>query len=85
MYLELRTPDKVFFEGDIKAVNLPGSDGSFEILNQHAAIISLLTAGRVTIKSSEKQYHCKIDTGLVEMHANRVIVLVESVTQFVAA
>ncbi|WP_299777536.1 hypothetical protein [uncultured Formosa sp.] len=50
MYLEIVSPEATLFSSEIDAVSVPGADGEFEMLNHHAAIVSLLTAGTVKIK-----------------------------------
>jgi len=50
MTLEILTPDKKVFEGDVTAVTVPGTMGSFQILHDHAPIISTLEDGPVIIK-----------------------------------
>jgi F-type H+-transporting ATPase subunit epsilon len=49
LYLEVRTPDKEIFNGEIEQVILPGKDGMFGILKNHAPIIASLQKGKVTI------------------------------------
>lgn len=79
MYLEIITPNKTVFQGDVTLIQLPGSKGSFTVLNNHAPIISTLDAGTVKIKdSSENEHFFKINGGVVEQLANKIIVLVES-------
>ncbi|MBP1840340.1 F0F1 ATP synthase subunit epsilon [Formosa algae] len=50
MYLEIVSPEATLFSSEVDAVTVPGVDGEFEMLNHHAAIVSLLTAGTVKIK-----------------------------------
>ncbi|MDW5289997.1 hypothetical protein [Formosa sp. PL04] len=50
MYLEIVSPEATLFSSEVDAVTVPGTDGEFEMLNHHAAIVSLLTAGTVKIK-----------------------------------
>jgi F-type H+-transporting ATPase subunit epsilon len=50
MYLEIITPDTRLFEGEVSSVTLPGEKGSFQILNNHAPVISILQAGTIKIK-----------------------------------
>ncbi|HEX3934414.1 MAG TPA: F0F1 ATP synthase subunit epsilon, partial [Puia sp.] len=50
MILEILTPDKKVYEGEVTSVTLPGTMGSFEILNQHAPIISTLEDGKVVVR-----------------------------------
>jgi F-type H+-transporting ATPase subunit epsilon len=79
MLLEIITPDKKVFEGEVKLVQLPGSKGKFEILKNHAPIISTLDKGIVRIvemNGDEKTF--EVDGGVVENISNKIIVLVES-------
>ncbi len=79
MHLEIITPDKKVFEGEVKLVKLPGSKGSFEILKNHAPIISTLEKGTIKIQEvSGKELFFEVDGGVVENKANKIIVLVES-------
>lgn len=52
MQLEIITPEAKIFKGDAEAVQFPGLDGSFQVLNNHAAIISALAKGRVKVNLS---------------------------------
>ena len=54
MFLEIITPDKKVFSGDVEEVKLPGADGSFGILNNHAPIIATLKKGTVKVTDSKK-------------------------------
>ncbi len=85
MYLEIITPDEKIFEGEVESTIFPGSDGSFQILNGHAPLISSLTAGDVKIVSlvdkKPKETHYAIDGGIVEVLNNKVVVLAESVPE----
>lgn len=79
MYLEIITPDKKIFEGEINLIQLPGSKGSFTMLKNHAPIISTLEKGTITVKDiSGKEYLFNITGGVVENVSNKIIVLVES-------
>jgi len=79
MYLEIITPDKKVFEGEVTLIQLPGSKGSFTILNNHAPIISTLEAGTVKVQdTSGKEQFFKINGGVVEQLSNKLVVLVES-------
>ena len=80
MYLEIITPDKKVFEGEVKSVQVPGSKGSFTILKNHAPIISTLEKGTIKVEDiSGKKYEFNVGSGVIENSANKVIVLVESV------
>jgi len=77
MFLEIISPDKKLFEGEIKSVSLPGSDGSLGILNNHAPMISALKAGKVKITDNTGTQTFTIKGGVVEVLKNKVIVLAE--------
>ncbi|MFY0593436.1 ATP synthase F1 subunit epsilon [Roseivirga sp.] len=81
MLLEVVTPDKKVFEGEASSVIFPGSDGEFQVLDNHAPMISALGKGRMTISASGKQDVVVIDGGVVEVLNNNVIVLAESVIE----
>jgi len=81
MNLEILTPDKKVFEGEVTSVTVPGTQGSFEILNNHAPIISTLENGKVIIRGSGKEHKFYTKGGVVEVLANKVIVLAESVVE----
>ena len=53
MLLDIITPEKLLFEGEIKSVKLPGTNGEFEILNKHAPIISTLSKGEICVTNSK--------------------------------
>ena len=77
MHLEIITPDKKVFEGEVTSVKLPGSIGGFEVLDSHAALVSSLQKGKLTIKAADGQ-EFTIDGGVVEVKNNKVIVLAEA-------
>ena len=80
MKIEIITPDKKVFEGDIKSVRVPGKKGSFQVLKDHAPIISTLEKGAVIMvdhAGNEKIY--EINGGVVEVKANIIILLADSV------
>ena len=80
MKIEIITPEKKAFEGDIKSVRVPGKKGSFQVLKDHAPIISTLDSGSVIIvdlEGNEKIF--EISGGVIEVKANRIILLADSV------
>lgn len=79
MTLEILTPDKKVFEGEVTSVTVPGTMGSFQILNDHAPIISTLEDGPVIIKSKINEQTFMIKGGVVEVLKNKIIVLAEGV------
>jgi len=79
MTLEILTPDKKIFEGEVTAVTVPGTMGSFQILTDHAPIISTLEDGPVIIKTKSSVETFVIKGGVVEVLKNKIIVLAEGV------
>jgi F-type H+-transporting ATPase subunit epsilon len=78
MELEIISPDKKLFTGEVKSVKLPGADGSFGVLNRHAPIISSLKKGVVkVIDNSNAVHNFEIKGGVVEVQNNKMIVLAE--------
>tara|TARA_B100002019_G_C20898638_1_gene417018 strand:+ start:213 stop:449 length:237 start_codon:yes stop_codon:yes gene_type:complete len=78
MHLEIISPDKEIFKGEVQSVRLPGTNGSFEILNNHAPIVSTLTAGDVrVINSSNETTLFPIKGGIIEMQQNKIVVLAD--------
>jgi F-type H+-transporting ATPase subunit epsilon len=78
MNLEILTPEKKIFSGEVYGVQLPGISGMFEVLEKHAPIVSALKAGNLKIlkdKSSTSLY--TIQGGFVEVLNNKTTVLVE--------
>jgi F-type H+-transporting ATPase subunit epsilon len=81
MKIEIITPDKKVFEGDAKSVRVPGKKGSFQVLKDHAPIISTLEAGAVKIIDQEnKETIIEINGGVIEVKANKIILLADSVS-----
>ena len=79
MQLEIITPDKNIYSGDIDAVKLPGAEGSFGILKGHAPIIATLKKGTVKITDTKKRVeNIEINGGVVEVLNNKIIVLAEN-------
>lgn len=79
MYLEIITPDKKIFSGKIDSVQVPGSKGSFAVLEYHAPIISTLEKGRVKVIERGAESFFEINGGTIEVKDNIVIILAESV------
>ena len=93
MTLEIVSPEASLFKGEVTSVTLPGVDGSFQILNHHAPIVSILKEGVIKIaanvfnlgkeaqgkfvKIDDKTYTLAIQSGTIEMNDNKVIVLVD--------
>lgn len=80
MYLEIVTPDEKIFEGEVVSATFPGSHGSFQILNNHAPLISSLGKGDVRYaEDKKKEEFITVDGGVVEVLNNKVVVLAEKI------
>ena len=81
MKIEIITPERKIFEGDIKSVRVPGKKGSFQVLKDHAPIISTLENGTVIIVSQDggTDMRYEITGGVIEVKMNKIILLAESV------
>ncbi|WP_418264597.1 F0F1 ATP synthase subunit epsilon [Flavobacterium faecale] len=93
MILEIVSPETSLFKGEITSIAVPGVDGSFQILNNHAPIVSILQKGIVSIKApsfkfskesaglftkvNDQNYTLAIASGTIEMKDNKVIVLAD--------
>ncbi len=92
MYLEIVTPEATLFSGEVESIAVPGVTGEFEMLNNHAPIVSLLKKGHVKIfgdfeldeevenkfeKGKDRGTWLAINSGTIEMKENKVIVLAD--------
>ncbi len=79
MKIEIITPDRRVFDGEVKSVRVPGKKGSFQVLKDHAPIISTLESGPVIMVSPEgKETVLLITGGVIEVKANKIILLADS-------
>ncbi len=77
--LEIITPNEQLYQGNVQLVSLPGTMGTFEILNNHAPIISTLNQGIIKVVDKEKNtIQFEIKSGLVEASENNIWVLAET-------
>ena len=78
MTLEIITPEKELFKGEVTSVKLPGTAGEFEVLNRHAPIISTLKSGSIrVIKADNSTEKFSVNGGVIEMLNNKIIVLAD--------
>ncbi|MFT4698657.1 MAG: F-type H+-transporting ATPase subunit epsilon [Flavobacteriaceae bacterium] len=91
MYLEIVTPEASLASGEVESVTVPGVNGAFQMLNNHAAVVSLLQAGKVKFSGDlefaegfedrftkeEGKWTIDINSGAMEMKDNKVIVLAD--------
>jgi F-type H+-transporting ATPase subunit epsilon len=80
MKIEIITPDRKIFGGEIKSVRVPGKKGSFQVLKDHAPIVSTLENGSVRMIDQENnEIVYEISGGVIEVKANKIILLADSV------
>lgn len=93
MILEIVSPEASLFKGKVNSVAVPGVDGDFQMLNNHAAIVSTLTNGNIRIeadnfvffketaskfsKETDQKYSLAITSGTLELKDNQIIILVD--------
>jgi F-type H+-transporting ATPase subunit epsilon len=77
MQLEILSPEKTLFTGEVDSVIFPGSQGQFQILNNHAPIISSLSQGNIDYKINSKTNQVEIKRGIVEVLKNKISALIE--------
>lgn len=75
--LKVISPEKVIYNGEVESVKVPGTLGSFEILSNHAPIISSLVKGKVEYSTKNGVQTVDIDGGFVEVEKNEVSLCVE--------
>ena len=76
MKIIIVSPEKTLYSGEVEGVEVPGENGRFEVLNNHAPIISSLTAGMVICKGKEP-FTIEISSGFIEVARNEISVCVE--------
>ena len=78
MTLEIITPEKELYNGTVTSVKVPGSAGEFEILNNHASIVSSLINGNIrVINDKHEELNFNIKSGVIEMQKNKIVILAE--------
>ena len=91
MHLEIVSPEAKLFSGEVKSLTVPGASGSFQVLNNHAPIVSTLTKGQVRIQGNIKLDETNqtlftqegantffdIQSGALEMRDNKIILLTD--------
>ncbi len=75
--LRIIAPDRMVFEGDVESVTLPGTVGSFTVLNNHAPIISSLESGKIVYKDANGQTNIVVRSGFAEVSHNILSICVE--------
>ena len=78
LHLEIVTPERRAFEGDVDEVIVPGSEGALGILPHHAPLISLLGQGVLRLKKGGDEEEFAIFGGFLQVRPDRVVVLAET-------
>lgn len=84
MQLEILTPEKRLYQGDVYGIQLPGVTGSFEVLDRHAPLVSALRKGTVKVlldRNGDKTSSFDIQGGFIEVIGNKASVLVEGAVE----
>lgn len=79
MKLEIISPDKLVFSGEVESVSLPGAAGRFTVLPHHAALISSLKSGDIRYMSEGNETTLKVDGGFAEVKNDEISVCIENV------
>ncbi len=78
MILEILSPDKTIYKGEVDSVTLPGELAPFQILNNHASLISALTKGKLSFSIDGDIKEIEILNGFVEVNNNKIIVCIDT-------
>lgn len=79
IFLEIISPSKTVFQGQVSSITVPGIVGSFQILKNHAPLVSTLDIGELKIKIDDKFQYFAISGGTIEINNNKVLILADSV------
>ena len=77
MILEILSPKENFFKGEVSSIIFPGTNGKFQVLNNHAPLISFLTKGDIIYVKNNKEEKLSIKNGFVEILENKICALIE--------
>ena len=79
-YLEMVSPQNIFFSGNARQIILPGPDGSYGVLPNHEPMVTAITAGIARYQDEEGRWHVAVvSDGCVEVMPERVIVLAATI------
>lgn len=79
MFLEIISPEKVLFSGEVKSLLVPANDGYLQLLNNHSPIVATVSKGVIEVKNEDNTLvKFDIQSGLLEAHKNKVSLLLES-------
>lgn len=77
--LEIVSPVKLVYSGEVKSVSIPGTSGSFQVLQNHAPFISTFTVGKIKIEKDTEVLEFSTGGGVFEVKDNKAVVLAESI------
>jgi F-type H+-transporting ATPase subunit epsilon len=75
MQVDILTPDATLYSGEAKVVTLPGVNGSFQIMNMHAPMISALSTGKVIVDNGAEKLEFPVKGGIIEVLNNKIVIL----------
>ena len=75
MQVDILSPDSTLFSGEAKVVTLPGVNGSFQIMNMHAPMISALAKGNVSVDTGSEKQEFPVNGGIIEVVDNKIVIL----------
>jgi len=78
LMLEIVTPEKMAFSGNVEDVTIPGTEGEFGVLRGHEAFLTSVDIGELVFTKNNKKTHYAVNTGYAEVTANKVTVLIET-------
>lgn len=81
MHLTIITPDRQVFDGEVESATFPGSEGSFQVLNNHAPLVSSLDRGKIIYRGKSGESSIMVEGGVVEVLKNNITVLAEKVLE----
>ena len=79
MQLEIVTPDKKVFQGEVSEASFPGANGAFQVLKNHAPLVSALAKGTVSFTTRDGKQSMIVDGGVVEVKDNNIVLLAEKI------
>lgn len=78
MRIEIVSPEKQLYVGEVSMAQFPGTEGSFQVLNNHAPMIATIAAGSIRVRTeSGKEETVEVNGGIVEVQKNKILVLAE--------
>lgn len=78
LMLEIVTPEKLAFSGDVEEVTIPGTEGEFGVLRGHEALLSSIEIGELNFTKDGKKSYYAVNTGYAEVTSGKVTILIET-------